>query len=232
MDKDNQNKKPDNTKDEDTTKQIGITVDLSIVGFNGDNPIRAKVDTGAQYCSLHADDLEVITDDITKNSIVKFTYNEYQYKLDVDGFQSVSSADGGTTNRPSVRLSVRLNDQFIQDVVFNLNDRSHMDYPVLIGMNLISAGKFVIDPNINEMDVSFGPEGYKVINSDTDVATGDGIVDKKDEILDNMSLEMYNDSLSTFLRSIKDRSFTEVVLSITQLLQQLPEETDDTSDRQ
>lgn len=204
--------------------KIGLNTDISISGFNGDNPIRAKVDTGAQYCSLHASDLEVSTDEITRNSIATFTYNEYKYKMNVAGFQAVSSADGGTTNRPSIKLNVRINEQFIPDIVFNLNDRSNMDFPILIGMNLIEAGKFVIDPSLTEMEVSFGPEGSKVINSDetpdiTPPVDNDGISSDNST---NGDL-----SLEDFLRSIMNRPFADVIIEIQKAMDKLKEDPDD-----
>lgn len=144
---------------------VGTSIEITLTGFNGDNPIAAKVDTGAQSSSLHAEEMEVVTDDVSRNSTVKFKFGQYQYNMAVDGFQAVTSADGGTVQRPMVKFGVKINDQFCSDVVFNLNDRGHMDFPILVGLNLIKAAKLVIDPNMSEMDVSFGgPNGMEVLD--------------------------------------------------------------------
>lgn len=143
---------------------VGTTIEITLTGFNGDNPIAAKVDTGAQTCSLHAEDMEVVTDDVSNNSTVKFNFGQSQYNMNVDGFQSITSADGGTVQRPMVKFSVRINDQVYPDVVFNLNDRGHMDFPILVGLNLIKTAELIIDANISEMEVAFGgPNGMEQV---------------------------------------------------------------------
>ena len=216
--------KNDNSVKVEPDRMVGITLDISIRGINGDNPIRGKVDTGAQSCSLHASDIEVTTNDITNQSQVKFKYEQYQYNMNVDGFQSISSADGGTTNRPFVKLDVYINDQFIPQVIFNLNDRSNMDYPVLVGMNLIEAAKFVIDPTIKEMDVSFGPEGMNIISKD-EIADAPDSSDINNPSVDNSVDKSYNDSnvdllsiFKTYLEMNQDKPLREVVNEIIDFL--------------
>ncbi len=63
---------------------------------------------------------------------------------------AVKSPDGGTVYRPVVELDVKVNGKLIHGAMFNLNDRSHMDQPVLIGQNVLQSGKFYVDPSIKE----------------------------------------------------------------------------------
>ena len=49
--------------------------------------------------------------------------------------------------RPVVRAKIKIKDR-VFDVDVNIQDRSHMTFPVIIGRNIIS-GNFIIDPTIN-----------------------------------------------------------------------------------
>lgn len=49
--------------------------------------------------------------------------------------------------RPVVRAKIKIKDR-VFDVDVNIQDRSHMTFPVLIGRNVIT-GNFIIDPTIN-----------------------------------------------------------------------------------
>jgi hypothetical protein len=137
---------------EDGNNTIGISTDITIVGINGDQPIRAKVDTGADYCSLHALNVQIKNNpySIDQGDSVVFEYNERRYTAPVVDYQSISSADGGVTNRPVVSFSVRVNDRYVEEVLFNLNDRSDMEFPVLIGLNLLNDLGVNVDPTVTE----------------------------------------------------------------------------------
>jgi hypothetical protein len=65
--------------------------------------------------------------------------------MDLDGAQEVHSADGGGQERPMVTFDIEVNGVPIRNVSFNLNDRENMDTPVLLGQNVLKAGKFVVD---------------------------------------------------------------------------------------
>ena len=123
---------------------IGDFVELRFVSLPSSSFIRGKVDTGATICSLHCDQFQVneqsqqITfkcKQLSSNSIT----------VPMTEQQAVKNADG-TEYRPVIEMSVKIGDQVIEKVKFNLNNRSTMDSPVLIGQNLIKAGNFLIDP--------------------------------------------------------------------------------------
>ena len=158
----------DRNNDSSGDKKVGVTLDITIVGVNGDNPLKAKIDTGAEECSLHATDINPDVDNVSGAGSVTFTLGEYKYTMALHGHQAISSADGGTTNRPTIKLGVRIGEDYIPDVVFNLNDRSNMEFPVLVGVSLIKAAGLVVDPSLSEgaMEITFGDTGEKVMLGD------------------------------------------------------------------
>lgn len=122
-------------------RTIGSEESVTFVTLRG-RQLTGKVDSGATTSCLHAKEVSVqgsqvsfVCPELSDNAIV----------LDCEGQQNISSADGGETARPVIRLDVEVAGQLIRGVQFNLNDRSHMDSAVLIGQNLIKAGGFVID---------------------------------------------------------------------------------------
>jgi hypothetical protein len=200
-----ENQKPN--KPEEQNSSVGVNLDILLTGFNGDQPIRAKIDTGAQASSLHGTDIKVITDDVSGTSTVRFSYGEFQYNMPVVSFQAITSADGGTVNRPVVNIAARINGEYIQDAMFNLNDRGNMDYPILIGLDLIKTAKLTIDPSIAEMDVSFGPEGFKKVDGQDDVPTD---VDKSSDNVDNKESENFEHAFLNWFKENKARTLEDV----------------------
>lgn len=143
-------------KQDDQEQHIGLTTMVRLRGFNDEREIPGKIDTGAETSSLHASNLKVHTEDHLGSSTVSFSFGSNKYTMPVSGFQSVSSADGGVTNRPMVSFTVYIADKVIPNVMFNLNDRSNMEYEMLIGLNLIKQAKLKVDPSISEMEINFG----------------------------------------------------------------------------
>lgn len=99
-----------------------------------DEPIEAKVDTGARTSSMHVDDIEVSGD------TVKFRRGEVTYRVPLADTRHVKSHDGKDTSveRPIVKLDATVKGVRANGVEFSLIDRGHMQYQVLIGRNLIS----------------------------------------------------------------------------------------------
>lgn len=124
---------------------LGMMAPVTFASF-GNKTLQGKVDTGATTSSLHARDIRVdsaqskvsfVCDEISNNVIT----------LELDGSQEVHSADAGGNTRPVVSMDVEVDGVPIKGASFNLNDRSNMDVPVLIGQNILKAGNFMIDPN-------------------------------------------------------------------------------------
>jgi hypothetical protein len=140
---------------------IGNSVEVTFVTL-GNRKIESKIDTGATNSSLNAQHIKVNQ----QNSSVSFICPELSDNLitmELDGSQSVVSADGkdGGTIRPIVKFEIEINGTPFKDVSFNLNDRSDMDSPVLIGQNILKAGNFLIDVNKDG-----APERAEVVQRD------------------------------------------------------------------
>lgn len=121
---------------------IGSTVTVAFAQMG--KSLEGKVDTGATTSSLHAEDIR-----LNGNKSVSFrcpALSNNTLTLPLDGAQEVHSADGGGVTRPMVNLDITINGTPIENVTFNLNDRSNMDSPLLIGQNALQSGNFIIDP--------------------------------------------------------------------------------------
>lgn len=128
-------------------KVLGNSVQVVFVSL-GEKAIHGKVDTGATTSSLDAQDIGISKS--TGQKTVRFrcpALSNNFIELPMEGAQEVHSADAGGTTRPMVSMDISINGTMLRDVSFNLNDRSGMDTPVLIGQNALQAGNFIIDPN-------------------------------------------------------------------------------------
>ncbi len=127
---------------------IGDTVDIIFPSL-GNSKITGKVDTGASISCIHATNIQINQDkqSVTFNSE---PLSQNTITMDLDGSQDVLSADGGSDTRPMIKLDVVVNNTKLPGMLFNLNDRSEMDSPILIGQNIIKAGNFIIDINQDE----------------------------------------------------------------------------------
>lgn len=122
---------------------IGTHPEVILLGLNDNQPIKAKVDTGAGSCSLNAKNIKF--DDYS----VSFDFNNRHYKMGLYAKHDIQTADGGSEIRPVIKLSVRINNESVPDVSVNLNDRGQLD-DFLIGMNLIEKLNVKIDPSLKE----------------------------------------------------------------------------------
>jgi len=127
---------------------IGDIVEIKFPGLSHGATLKGRVDTGATTCSLHVDDVDMLEGDRVQFKNAELS--DSSFTLTLAGKQEVSSADNGSETRPMVKLDVKIDGKSIDDVEFNLNDRSNMDHPVLVGQNLLESGNFMIDPKINE----------------------------------------------------------------------------------
>jgi len=163
---------------------IGSTVEVRITNIPGSAPMKGKVDTGADVCSLHAEEWHI------NNGTVRFKCPELSQNsitAPLVDHQAVKSADGGVEYRPVIDLNIKVNGKLLQKVMFNLNDRGQMKFPILIGRNALEAGKFKIDPSLDEgqeIDWNYIHEQCKDDNVE-DNSTGITIQDLIDFIQQN-----------------------------------------------
>lgn len=106
---------------------VGITCSVVITGDLGSETVQAKVDTGASRTSVDTElaarvGLGPITD------IVKVR----------------AASANHTATRPLVKARVRVSDHDF-DLPVSIADRGDMKYPVIIGMDILTEGAFLID---------------------------------------------------------------------------------------
>lgn len=137
-------KKQGELNEEKNTIGSVVPITFLVTDYSRSNPVNAKVDTGANISSLHVDNYHIDqgTGRITFTSSVLSTN---RLTMSLDDKHLVKTADGAEP-RPVVKLDIEINRQKIKDVQFNLNDRSQMEHPVLIGTNALEQGSFLIDP--------------------------------------------------------------------------------------
>jgi hypothetical protein len=115
----------------------------------------ARVDTGAKSCSLHVERI-VIKDKAEKR--VRNVGKDIRFQVkDSDGqlhwmegviasavrVKSPSLKSGEYDHRYKVKLTLRWQD-FSKEVLVTLNDRTYMEYPLLLGRNFLR-GDFLVD---------------------------------------------------------------------------------------
>ncbi len=141
---------------------IGDLATVKFTSFSSPRELKGKVDTGATISSLHADNYKI------NGTTVTFTCTPLgpnSVTIPLKTQHAVKSPDGGTNYRPVVELNVKINGKLMNNVLFNLNDRGNMEQPVLIGQNILQAGKFFVDPTRNEgmMDAAAFDEIEKLV---------------------------------------------------------------------
>lgn len=133
---------------EGTTEYIGDVVLLKVQLPSGVGVLKGKVDTGAEISSMHAEPGWKVVGDHVK--FANGHLSKSVITVPVADQQAVSSADGGTEYRPVIALDITVNDKPVRNALFNLNDRSSMEYPALIGQNILDKTNFVINTRMND----------------------------------------------------------------------------------
>lgn len=139
---------------EPTKKRIiGATAVITEVSTS--LPFAARVDTGAESCSLHVEKIEVKDESPTPirnlgKSIRFLVKNEKGDTKWIETtiarvvrIRSAVQKEGEFERRYKVRLSLKWED-FRKEVLVTLNDRTEMAYPLLIGRNFLR-GDFLVD---------------------------------------------------------------------------------------
>jgi len=109
---------------------VGLVEKIRVVGEKSVETV-ALFDTGARLTSV---DIRLASK-AQMGPIVRIT------KVKNPSFNRV-------IKRPVVRAKIRIKGK-VFDVDVNIQDRSHMTFPVIIGRNILS-GNFIIDPTINK----------------------------------------------------------------------------------
>ena len=101
----------------------------------------AKIDTGANYCALHATEIKPSLKGVT------FRFQDSE-TLSADLIKKVriASSNGETTARPLICIRIKIGNKLISALV-TLIDRSSMKDKMLIGRRFLS-GRFIVDSRL------------------------------------------------------------------------------------
>ena len=139
-------------------RTIGATATLTET--NSGFAFPARIDTGAETCSLHVEKIEIQdkTARRTKNvgKSVRFLLKGSDGKTQwVEGIvadairvKSSSLKSGDVDHRYKVRLTLQWKD-VRKEVLVTLNDRTSMEYPLLVGRNFLQ-GDFLVDVDLDK----------------------------------------------------------------------------------
>jgi hypothetical protein len=104
----------------------------------------ARIDTGAATSSLDARNITV------KGKMVEFhlpgAYGGHKARLPLERWSSIKTASV-QERRPVVSVEMCIGSRRVRTQV-NLNDRSQVTYPLLIGRNTLELG-FIVDPGVS-----------------------------------------------------------------------------------
>ena len=107
---------------------IGPIEFVKVIGHHGEARVKGKIDTGA-----------------TRTSVDVWLAANIGLGPTVDVAKVKSALLDEARSRPLVRSIVEIaGEKFALPV--SVNDRSDMRYPVLVGMDILSTGRFLIDP--------------------------------------------------------------------------------------
>ncbi len=111
--------------------------------------LRAKIDTGAQKSSLHATEITAVASDPQQRTqpLVRFSTilggKPRRLEAPLLGHAEVKATEGPEEVRPVVAIAVCI-DGIQKSTPVTLNDRSHLQYKMIIGRETL-AGEFVVD---------------------------------------------------------------------------------------
>jgi hypothetical protein len=115
---------------------------------------KARVDTGAQTSSIHAEDVEIDLNGGAKGKPISFTVvNREGQSQRIHSHvvrQIVVKTSEGSERRYAVPMIVTLK-QHSKTVLVTLNDRAHMRYRLLLGRNWLR-DDYIVDIELNDED--------------------------------------------------------------------------------
>lgn len=130
---------PENDEEEEEEQTVGLKEPITIKRINNNEPFEAKVDTGADRCSLHGESIEI------GENFVRFKMGDVTYKVPLERCVTVIQSNG-SERRPIVKFDVEFNGQTYEGVEFNVSDRSDMQFQVIVGKNLLELSGALVDP--------------------------------------------------------------------------------------
>nr|WP_232227769.1 RimK/LysX family protein [Leptospira wolbachii] len=111
--------------------------------------LRARVDTGAKSCSIHAVNIERITENGEVFVLFDTFVDEKPVRLKSKFVKEakVTNTSGVSETRIIISEVMKMG-KYKEEVIINLNDRTNLTYPILIGRNYLM-GKFLVDVSLS-----------------------------------------------------------------------------------
>ena len=136
--------------DVDTDSIIGTITHVKIKHFNDEQPIEARVDTGANISSIHG------TNIVLGDNTIKFDFNNVTYKFHLLKMTKIKQSDSenGAVARPVIRVDMEINDVLLRNVEVTVTERDHMKYEVLLGRQTLAAAGVLVNPALGMVDNS------------------------------------------------------------------------------
>lgn len=108
----------------------------------GINSMRAKIDSGADGTSIHANDIK------EKNGVLSFWIKSPNKVLEFKNFKKITvrNSSGSKQDRYQITTLIKF-DNFETKLKISLTNRENMKFPCILGKNFIKSGKFTIDLN-------------------------------------------------------------------------------------
>ena len=105
----------------------------------------AKIDTGADSCSIHCDDIKVEGDRVSflLHDEVHEAYHGKKITLPIHKIKNVKSSNGKIEERVFIQSSIRLGCK-TYNAEISLSNRKNMKYPMLIGRRFMSH-RYLVD---------------------------------------------------------------------------------------
>lgn len=114
--------------------------------FNLKN-IEARIDTGAKTSSIHATNIKIIN----KNLVEFEVLDKYKFQKKIHKIAIVKSSNGIEEKRVFIKSTIKIFDKNY-DIELSLNDRKNMQFPLLIGRELLEKG-FIVD--VSQQNLSY-----------------------------------------------------------------------------
>ena len=149
------NSGPDTNRDYDRGKNINNIVSAKeVVGrvekvrlYPGGMVLKARIDTGAQISSLHVTSTELIFrngEEWINFTVTNLKGKKANFERKIHRISTIKRHHDEVQQRIVVLLGVCLGNTY-RETEINLFDRGGLNYPLLIGRQLLS-GNFIVDP--------------------------------------------------------------------------------------
>jgi ribosomal protein S6--L-glutamate ligase len=128
---------------------VGSITQVVVKFFNNNEPIEARVDTGATLSSIHGENI------IVNNGTISFVFNGVKYRCALAKTTKIKQAatkEDGPEERPVIRVDMVIDGVELKGVELTVSDREHMKYDLLLGRETLAQGGFLVNPAVGLID--------------------------------------------------------------------------------